>query len=284
MSKLLSPRAGARDLHDLGERSPLVGGQRVGRARRRRARTRGRVGPLVALVLGAALLTLGTVAAVRWLLVSPRFALAAVDVRGAHRVSVDRIVEAADLPAGISLFRVDTRALAARVEALPEVRRAEVVRELPNRLTIVVEERRPFTLLHAGRLHWVDEDARAMGEERQAVVPPVPLITGLSEDEVAAMRTAPGPKAQAAIAIIQTLLRSGSTLTEEIAEIDVRRTEGPVLHTMDGVEVRLGNEDWGDRLARLEGVLAQVARDEARVSVVDLRFRDQVVLRRGGQP
>jgi hypothetical protein len=30
-------------------------------------------------------------------------------------------------------------------------------------------------------------------------------------------------------------------------------------------------------------VLAQVARDDARVSVVDLRFRDQVVLRRGGQ-
>ena len=284
MSKLLSPRAGARDLHDLGERSSLVGGQRVGRARRRRARTGGRFGPLFLFVLVAALLALGVVIGVRWLLVSPRFALAAVDVRGAHRVSVDRIVEAADLPAGISVFGVDPRAVAARVEALPEVRRAEVVRELPNRLTIVVEERRPFTLLHSGRLHWVDEDARAMGEERQAVAASVPLITGLSEDDVTAMRTAPGPKAQTAIAIIQTLLRRGSTLTDEIAEIDVRRPDGPVLHTMDGIEVRLGNEDWGDRLARLEGVLAQVARDEARVSLVDLRFRDQVVLRRGGQP
>ena len=284
MSKLLSPRAGARELHDVGERSSLVAGQRVGRARRRRARTRGRLGPLVLLVLAAALLAIAGVAVVRWLLVSPRFALAAVDVRGAHRVSVDRIVEAADLPAGISVFAVDPHEVAARVQALPEVRRADVIRELPNRMTIVVEERRPFTLLHSGRLHWVDEDARAMGEERQAVAAPVPLITGLTEDDVAAMRTAPGPKAQTAIAIIQTLLRSGSTLTEEIAEIDVRRSDGPVLHTVDGIEVRLGNEDWADRLARLEGVLAQVARDEAHVSVVDLRFRDQVVLRRGGQP
>jgi cell division septal protein FtsQ len=284
VSKLLSPRAGARNLHDLGERSSLVGGQRVGRARRRHARRRGRFGPFVMLVVAGALLALGAVLGVRWLLVSPRFALAAVDVRGAHRVSVDRIVEAADLPAGISVFAVDPEAVGARVAALPEVRRAEVIREMPNRLTIVVEERRPFTLLHAGRLHWVDEDARAMGEERQAVAPPVPLITGLTDDEVAAMRVAPGPKAQAAITIIQTLLRSGSALIEEIAEIDVRRPDGPVLHTMDGIEVRLGSEDWSDRLARLEGVLAQVARDDARVSVVDLRFRDQVVLRRGGQP
>jgi cell division septal protein FtsQ len=52
-----------------------------------------------------------------------------------------------------------------------------------------------------------------------------------------------------------------------------------VLYTVDGVEVRLGTEDWDERLARLEGVLAQVATQD--VSGVDLRFKDQVVLRRG---
>jgi cell division septal protein FtsQ len=130
----------------------------------------------------------------------------------------------------------------------------------------------------------VDEDGRLVGEARRAVASAVPLITGLNDEELATMRTAPAAKARGAIALIQSLLRSGSALIEEIAEIDVSRPEGPVLQTMDGVEVRLGTEDWNDRLARLEGVLAQVARDDVRVSVVDLRFRDQVVLRRGGQP
>ena len=36
------------------------------------------------------------------------------------------------------------------------------------------------------------------------------------------------------------------------------RTEGPVLYTLDGVEVRIGKEDWEARLARLLGVLAQL--------------------------
>ena len=94
-------------------------------------------------------------------------------------------------------------------------------------------------------------------------------------------RTSPGPKARAAIALIRALLRSGSTLTAEISEIDMSRPEGPVLYTVDGVEVRLGAEEWDERLARLEGVLAQVATQD--VNGVDLRFRDQVVLKRGSQ-
>jgi len=63
----------------------------------------------------------------------------------------------------------------------------------------------------------------------------------------------------------------------------VSRDDGPVLYTVDGIEVRLGNDGWDDRLARLEGVLGQVGLSEWRVGVVDLRFRDQVVLKRGGQ-
>ncbi len=61
------------------------------------------------------------------------------------------------------------------------------------------------------------------------------------------------------------------------------RRDGPVLYTVDGIEVRLGTEDWEERLARLEGVLTQVAARTDAIRAIDLRFRDQVVLRKGGQ-
>src|SRR3989304_4285064 len=54
------------------------------------------------------------------------------------------------------------------VETLPQIRLAEVIRTFPNRLTIVVEERRPFTLVHAGRLHWIDEQGRPGAQEARA--------------------------------------------------------------------------------------------------------------------
>lgn len=281
MSKgLISPRARAKAPAVWAERSALVVGQRVGarRPRARRLPQLARAGRVSLLVLLALAVLLG---AVRWVTTSPRFAVTAVEVRGASRVSVARILAAAGIAPGANLWTIDSRGVIARIEGMPEIRRADVVRELPNRVTIIVEERRPFTLVHAGRLHWMDEDGRVLGEEARAVAPEVPVISGLSEDELATMRTSPGPKARAAIALIRALLRSGSALTAEISEIDMSRAEGPVLYTVDGVEVRLGAEEWDERLARLEGVLAQVATQD--VNGVDLRFKDQVVLNRGAR-
>jgi len=276
---LISPRGRPPALGDLGQPATAVAGQRVG-ARRRppRARRWRRAAAVTVLLL--------TVAAVvglagHWVLTAPRFAVMAVDVRGASRLPATRVLEVAGVARGTNLWRIDPAQVRARLEALPEVRRADVVRALPNRLSIVVEERRPFTLVHAARLHWLDEDGRVLGEESHAVATEVPVISGLSEDELTTMRTAPGPRARAAIALIRALLRTGSTLAGEISEIDMSRPEGPVLYTVDGVEVRLGSEEWEERLARLEGVLAQVATEDVRG--VDLRFRDQVVLKKGAR-
>ena len=278
---LLSPRGGAGALADYGQRPSLVHRQRVGPARRRnrRARTLARLRRRAVVIIVAVVGAAGVLIAARWVTTSPRFAVAAVDVQGASRLAVPRILAAAAIAPGANLWTLNSGAVAARIAALPEIRRADVVRELPNRVTIVVEERRPFTLVHAAKLHWMDEDGYVLGEERRAVAPGVPVISGLNEDELASMGGAPAPKARAAVALIRALLRSGTALAAEISEIDMSGAEGPVLYTVDGVEVRLGAEDWDERLARLEGVLAQVATQD--VSGVDLRFKDQVVLRRG---
>jgi cell division protein FtsQ len=275
---LISPRGRPPALGDLGDPATAVAGQRVPRVRRRPRR------PIRWLrVTGGLALTVATVGAVvmagHWALTTPRFAVVAVEVRGASRVPPQRILETSGIVRGTNLWRIDPDRVRARLESLPEIRRADVVRELPNRVSILVEERRPFTLVHAARLHWVDEDGRLLGEERHAVATEVPVIRGLSEDELVTMRTTPGPRARAAIALIRALLRTGSALAAEISEIDMSRPEGPVLYTIDGVEVRLGSEEWEERLARLEGVLAQVATQD--VHGVDMRFRDQVVLKRG---
>ncbi len=276
-SRLVSPRSRPEALPDLGERTALVAGQRVGRPRRaRRLRRVARRLPLVALL---ALVGVGAALGARWLLTTPRLAVTSVEVRGAERLPVERILHVAAIPRGSNILGLDTRAVASRVATLAEIRRADVVRELPNRVVITVEERRPFTLVHGGRLHWLDEDGRLLGLEPHAVVPAVPVVSGLTEQELASLRDAPGPKVRAAIELIRALLRSGSVLTSEISEIDMSRKDGPVLYTIDGVEVRLGTEDWEDRLARLEGVLAQAVTQDVRT--VDLRFRDQVVLQRG---
>jgi cell division protein FtsQ len=267
-------------LADMGERSVFVAGQRVGRSKRPRPARRARVRRLLGVVLAIVVITAAGGAVLHWVLTTQRFAVASVEVRGVSRVPADQILAVAAIPRGSNIFKLDTLGIVDRVESLPEVRRADVVRELPNRVVISVEERRPFTLVHGGRLHWMDEEGRLLGASPEAVASPMPVISGLSADELASMRTPPGPKARAAIGVIRALLRGGTGLAAEISEIDMSRREGPVLYTVDGVEVRLGTEDWDERLARLEGVLTQIATQDVRS--VDLRFRDQVVFQRSG--
>jgi cell division protein FtsQ len=279
-SGLISPRNRAAALADMGERSAFVAGQRVGRPRRPRPAWRDRLRRLLGAVLATIFTIMAGAAGLHWILTTHRFAVASVEVRGVSRVAPDQILAVAAIPRGTNIFRLNTMGVIGRVESLPEIRRADVVRELPNRVVISVEERRPFTLVHGGRLHWMDEEGRLLGASPEAVAPPMPVISGLSAEELASMRTSPGPKARAAIGVIRALLRSGNGLTAEISEIDMSRREGPVLYTVDGVEVRLGTEDWDERLSRLEGVLAQIATQDVRT--VDLRFRDQVVFQRGG--
>jgi cell division septal protein FtsQ len=281
---LVSSRGGAAALPDVGERTAFIAGQKVGRARRRR---RGRRGSKVALgaglvALGVAVLGLSAVTG-HWLVTAPRFAVTDIEVEGVSRVTPERVRGVAAIEAGTNLWRIDPAAVVARVETLPEVRRAEVIRRLPNRLSILVEERRPFTLVHGSRLHWVDEGGQVLGESRGAMAPPAPVVSGLSEGELASMGGEPAPRVREALALIRVLLRNGSALASEISEIDMSRSDGPVLYTLDGVEVRLGTDEWEERLGRLERVLTQVGRDREGVRAIDLRFRDQVVLRKGGQ-
>lgn len=275
---VLSPRRLDRELEDWGERRALFGHQRVDR-RRRVARRARRLAPVaLAAVVVLALSGAGALGA-RWLLTSPRFAVAEVEVRGASRLAAEEIIAASGIRRGVNLWRLDPAEVVAGVEALSAVRRAEVIRAFPNRVTVVVEERRPFTLVHAGRLHWIDENGMPIARESNAVAPSLPVISGLSSEEIASATRAPSERLLTGVQLIRTLLRAGSPLVGQISEVDVSRSDGPVLYTVEGIEVRLGSEEWDSRIPRLAGVLAQVASSGQPVSTIDLRFRDQVVLK-----
>jgi len=276
---VLSPRGAPRELEDLAEKGRLIAGQRVSRARmQRRLIRRARVLAIrLALLVAASAAVAGGGLGLRWMLTSARFAVTEIEVRGAHGLRRESIAAAGLVP-GVNFFRLDPRAIEERLESLPLVRRAEVIRAFPHRVTVLIEERRPFTLVHAGRLHWIDEQGVDLGPERRAVTPAAPVITGLGTTDLS-----PGaggsPGLRAGVSLLRILLRSGSALLAQISEIDVSRPDGPVLYTVDGIEVRLGAEDWEARLGRLLGVLAQLRSAGEAVTSIDLRFRDQVVLK-----
>jgi cell division protein FtsQ len=279
---VLSPRGVSHGgLADLAEPSVAMAGQRLDRWRRRRRALRRirRVGAWLGVGVAVAALSGPLVSGAASVLKTSRFAIERVEVAGQSRLSADEVVRASGLVPGQSLWSLDARRAVAGVEALPLVRRAEVVRAFPNRVTLFVEERQPFTLVNAGGLHWVDEQGVPLGPETRAVSLDAPVISGAGADDVVAAGRMPSERVASGVALLRTLMRAQSSLLSEISEVDVSRPEGPVLYMLDGVEVRIGSEDWEGRLGRLGGVLAQLRASGQTVTSIDLRFRDQVVLK-----
>ncbi|MGE5287876.1 MAG: cell division protein FtsQ/DivIB [Micromonosporaceae bacterium] len=100
----------------------------------------------------------GIVAAVAWALVGSRFLVVrSVQVTGLHRVARSQVVAAAAIPPGLPLIRVDSAAVAHRVEAITQVESARVTRHWPDSIAIKVTERTPaLAVRDGGRYDLID--------------------------------------------------------------------------------------------------------------------------------
>ncbi len=230
----------------------------------------------LAVVLTLSGLAVAALVAWDWVRRTPLLATRTVEVTGTRRLDEEVVRVAAGIEPETNLFALDVLATEARVAALPGVRRAHVVRHLPGRVTVLVEEREPHALVNAGGLHWVDAEGYLVATDARPGSTGLPILTGIGAP-------APGPAAPSeslrqGLALLHVLQRTSGRLAARVSEVDLARSHGPVLYLVDGIEVRLGSDAWGDRLARLDGVLGDLDARGERVVSIDLRFRDQVVL------
>lgn len=97
------------------------------------------------------LLLLGLLVGAGWLFwFSSYLAVRTVEVTGAQRLDDSEVRAAAGVPEGEALVRVDLAIVQARVQALADVRSAEVSRTWPGTVTITVAERTPVAVVEIG--------------------------------------------------------------------------------------------------------------------------------------
>src|SRR5262249_15606290 len=203
-----------------------------------------------------------------WVRRTPLLATRAVEVVGARRLDEAAVRAAAAIEPGTNLFAIDVAAAEARMASLPGVRRAHVVRHLPGRVTLLLEEREPYALVNAGGLHWVDAEGYLVATDPRPGATGLPILTGIGAPTPGT--SAPSEGLRAGLALLHVLQRTSGRLAARVSEIDLSRPLGPVLYLVDGIEVRLGVDAWSDRLARLDGVLGELDARGERVASIDL--------------
>lgn len=200
--------------------SDLTGALRV----RQRSATRRRIRRIVE-IFGVLFLVAGLV----WFIVfSPVFVVRHVRVEGNRLVTAARVIEAAEVPMGRQLARVDTAAIAERVQVLPVVQQAEVSRGWPNAVRVRITERqRVYQRQEAAGFSWVDADG---------------VIFHTQHERVPAVVVGQTPEAD------PRLLRDVATVVAAMPAELAQRVQAVVASSVDLIVLQLDNDQqviWG---------------------------------------
>jgi len=186
-----------------------------------------------------------------------------VEVSGLRYLAPDDVVRRLRVDTTTSVW-ADVAELERRVETHPQVKTATIDRNLPGTLVVRVTENSPIAYVQtAGGLRPVDKDGRFLPIDPTRIVIDLPVL------------------AKADTVLLHLLANVKSVSPALFGEIsDIRRTGGTdIALTLSTAQVRALASISAQRLADIIPVEADLARRKARVTELDLRFRDQVIAR-----
>lgn len=224
------------------------------------------------LVIGLA--TAGVVGAGYGATRSPLLDVDAVHLRGATHTVRDEVLAAARLDRRRAMTDVDVEAIAARIEALPWVKSAAVVRKFPGTVEVTLQERTPLAAVPADPGGWalVDTDGRVLSLQAD----PPPELTRLEAPPTGAPGTRVAETTQAALGVVESLPEVLVGRVPSVRVVD----GGAIELRLDGrIPVAFGPPTAADDKLIALATLVQKA-DLAGVRSIDVRVPTAPVLTR----
>ncbi|MGJ9412015.1 cell division protein FtsQ/DivIB [Aeromicrobium sp. CF4.19] len=184
-------------------------------------------------------LGLAAVGGLVWLVAfSSVLAADAVEVEGADTLETAEVREAAQVPLGEPLVRLDTVAIESRVAAMERVERVSVSRSWPGTVRIDIVERRPVAWVQLdGRLRAIDRfgvDFKTYRREPRTIVEVrFPSLEARQRQQALA----------SAASVLHSLRTDDPGLTDVIRYVEVQSRDSVVLALTRGRTVTWGGAD-----------------------------------------
>lgn len=214
---------------------------------------------------------------------SSAFRLEEVIVQGNRMLSKGEVLSLSGIDTGRNIFKVDLEGVKVRLLANPLVRKVTVSRRLPSGLLISIEERKPVALINAGSLYGVDGEGVLLPPFKPMVMHDLPIITGVEVEQTQFGQRLESDRLDRALELLGKMARLAPGLIGRISEMDVSDHRNLVLYTAkDGAQVRMGDGRNLGKIAALEVVLEDLEKKSIVAEYIDLRFKDQVVVKPRG--
>lgn len=240
---------------------------------------------LQSLRVGAGIGALLLLPSILWygLLNAPCLAITDIQVEGCNRLAKSEVVQCAGIREGQNILSFSIGEATKRLESNPWVYRALVKRILPSTVSVCVQERQARARIQLDRVYLVDSNgeifaAEGAREER------LPLLYGISEDDISTPDTATFRLLQSALNLIASL-HAGRYQAEADVSIAMDKIFGLTMHDSgSGTSVLLGFDDFDRKLALLRMVQDDLAKKGMKAASINLSTLKQafVAVQDGG--
>jgi cell division septal protein FtsQ len=218
------------------------------------------------------------------LLKNPEYNIADLEVKTDGSLSPDTVLAAAELHKGTNIFLVNLGRAQARVEAIPQVEKARITRQLPNRIVLQITERRPVAWIApehgapsrqdvtSSRQSFLI-DAHGLLLQPRKLTPQdyfLPIIRSYTGGERSDGQESDGEEIKAALDLLRAEQDSPLAARFQIQEIDLSKHFGIEATDRNGLEVLFGLDDMDKQLKRLEVYLQPLDQGTAKPHTINL--------------
>ena len=200
------------------------------------------------------------------LTIAAGFGVKRITVEGQQHTTDAELTRALGAGPGSFMLAFDTDAAKERLEQVPWVKHAQVMRLLPSTLQVVIEERVPFAVWQSrGQTYLVDVEGTVIAPAVREAYPNLPLVVGEGAGKNAAN-------------LFETLKPFDSVTKQMVAALRVGDRRW-TLKLSSGVDVMLPDDGVADALKTLINLDRDRSLLQREIAAVDLRLADRVSVR-----
>jgi len=212
------------------------------------------------------------------------FAIDEIYVTGLQNVAKNEIIQLSGLSSGMNIFTINETLASKAVEMHPLIKSSKIVRHLPRKIEIQVQERKVWALIpYQGGLLCVDEEGICIDKLNYFSLLNYPVISMDKLPERVILGQAVEEKGVKLARKVWNALNSEQR--KQISQIHYQNEKGEIIiYTNEGTEIKWGQDDRMeektvsfDQILKLEKDMIEKGNDA--LEYVDLRFKGQPVVK-----
>ena len=178
-----------------------------------------------------------------------------------------------------NLFNFNMKRVAQDIQARhPEFANVLIRKQFPHTLAIVVKKREPFAIVATKGASLVDEEGFILPYE--STYEQLPKIIGIHPRQIGLYTKSRSLRLKKALNLLKELKKAKIYPEYKVSQIDIKEYADVVFYLENGIEVKMGNSDFGRKSLVLIEILTQLKTSDTVPKYIDMRFESPTVMPR----